>query len=115
MSSADIIERIDVTDNRLQFMLAGELDLIVAPGTCEKIVAVSLDKPRPQVVVDLRAVEFVDSAGLALLVFLHKSQPTAGKLSVVVKPGSQPERVLHLGQFHTVLAIHSQSFEMTDV
>ncbi|GAB4463372.1 MAG: hypothetical protein OHK0029_31930 [Armatimonadaceae bacterium] len=50
-------------------------------------------------ILDLTQVEFLDSAGLALLVELRNRIKSDGSLSLLVEKGSQPERVLKLGRF----------------
>lgn len=59
----------------------------------------------PLVAVDLREVAFIDSAGLALLVQVRKRFPHTGCLALIVKRGSQPDRVLKLGCFEMFLRI----------
>ena len=57
-------------------------------------------------ILDLRKITFIDSAGLAYLVRI--SQDMIGsqhRFNVVVRENGQPERVIKLGQFGTVLNV----------
>lgn len=55
--------------------------------------------------IDIREVAFIDSAGLALLVEMRKRFLEKCPLTLVIAPGSQPERVLRLGRFDTFLRV----------
>ena len=58
------------------------------------------------VIVDLSHVDFIDSAGLALLVEARKKlSPEGRSLSVLLTPSRQPERVLKLGRFDTIMTL----------
>ena len=49
-------------------------------------------------------VDFIDSAGLALLVEARKKLAPEGRvLNVLLTPSRQPERVLKLGRFDTIM------------
>ncbi len=68
--------------------LAGELDLQSA-AVLEREVAALHAAGRERVVVDLRAVEFIDSTGLRVLLGLHRGAENAGRhLSLVRGPQS---------------------------
>jgi anti-anti-sigma factor len=93
----------------------GDLDLVtsralrdtVEPYLSGSSTAVPGDSgPRP-FVLDLRQVEFIDSAGLALLVEIRKRcmDRDACRLMLLIERGSQPERVLKLGRFDTFIQI----------
>jgi len=63
--------------------------------------------------IDLRAVNFIDSAGLALLVEMRKRFVQTCQLTLVLAAGSQPERVLKLGRFDTFLRVCYSPDEVT--
>lgn len=90
--------------------VVGELDLTTAPllqgWLTEGIRATIVEAETAPLSVDLRRVDFIDSAGLALLVAVQKRlAPAQRRLQVLLTPGQQPERVLKLGRFDTVMAL----------
>lgn len=60
---------------------AGEVDLTTAPQLREEILAAVSDTGKPGVIVDLSKVDFIDSAGLALLVEARKRLSPDGRTS----------------------------------
>ncbi len=85
---------------------AGEVDLTTAPQLREELLAAVGDADKPGVIVDLSQVDFIDSAGLALLVEARKRlSPDGRTLSILLAPGRQPERVLKLGRFDTIMTL----------
>ena len=89
----------------------GEVDLTTAAQLREALMAAVSDADKTGVIVDLSKVDFIDSAGLALLVEARKRlHPEGRDLSVLLTPGRQPERVLKLGRFDTIMKLaHSLS------
>ena len=82
----------------------GEIDLTTAPQLKEYLMAAVNSPEKPPVIVDLSQVDFIDSAGLALLVEARKKLSPEGRtLNVLLAPGRQPERVLKLGRFDTIM------------
>jgi anti-anti-sigma factor len=56
--------------------------------------------------VDLRQVDYIDSAGLSVLVAVAKAlTPASGALRVFVSGGGQPDRALHLVRFDMIMSI----------
>jgi anti-sigma B factor antagonist len=74
--------------------LAGEPDVRVA-GDVAAIVEELLDARFPRVVVDLRALRFLDSSGLHMLVAARSAERRQAAVSLVRGPGNV-ERVLAL-------------------
>lgn len=105
MQADNAIRRIEATDDMMRVEMEGDLDLVSAPSAQACILEAAEHDSRPRVVVDLSEVGFIDSAGLAMLISLHRSSLVNGKLRVVVEPKSQPDRVLKLGRFDTLIAI----------
>lgn len=64
--------------------LRGELDLATAPEL-EQLVTERLEA-RQEVVVDLRALEFMDSSGIRVLVAAHARAGRVGTRLVIVRP-----------------------------
>lgn len=82
----------------------GEVDLTTAPQLKEALMAVVNDAQKSPIIVDLSRVDFIDSAGLALLVEARKKLAPDGRaLNVLLTPSRQPERVLKLGRFDTIM------------
>jgi len=74
----------DERDGRAHLVLRGELDLATAPQL-EDLVNERLDAGQ-EVVVDLRALEFMDSSGIRVLVAAHARAGRTGTRIVVVRP-----------------------------
>ena len=84
----------------------GEVDLTTAPQLREALLGAVGHTGKSGVIVDLSKVDFIDSAGLALLVEARKRLSPEGRtLSVLLTPGRQPERVLKLGRFDTIMTL----------
>jgi anti-sigma B factor antagonist len=84
----------------------GEVDLTTAPQLKEFLLAAVNVAEKSPVIVDLSQVDFIDSAGLALLVEARKRLTPEGRpLNILLTPGRQPERVLKLGRFDTIMRL----------
>ena len=81
----------------------GEIDLTTA-DSFRHAVECAIHECQCEVVVDLRAVEFIDSAALMVLLGSYHALKAAGMgFCTVCAPHSQPQRVIvELSQFHTV-------------
>ena len=78
----------------------GDVDLATVSRLRDVLEGIFTNPEPPQsIVVDLRAVAFIDSAGLALLVDMRNRFGSVAPLSIVIRKGSQPDRVFKLGQF----------------
>jgi anti-sigma B factor antagonist len=88
----------------LVLAVAGELDLATAPELRERLGA-ALDAGASAVVVDLRAVTFMDSIGLAAVLQARKRLPAGGRLALVVAPDSYAQLVLEIAGMPRALAI----------
>jgi anti-anti-sigma factor len=74
--------------------LCGELDIATAP-TLEAVLRRVTGAPPPLLVLDLRAVTFLDSAGVLLLLEAHRWQKAADqRLRLVLNPRQGAYRVL---------------------
>lgn len=98
---ADPIQPFLIAERKLEggrtlLAISGELDLARVPELKEQFAAI--DDPRAGVVVDMRETAFVDSSAIATLVELWKRTNTVqpSRISLVLSPGSQPEKVLRL-------------------
>ncbi len=87
----------------------GDIDLSTTPQlrrTVEEVIArLPTDGVLRYMILDIREVPFIDSAGLALLVEIRKRFHSTCRLAVLIAASTQPERVLRLGRFDTFLII----------
>jgi anti-anti-sigma factor len=85
-----------VRDGRVYVTLRGELDLATAPEF-EQLVTEHIDAGR-DLVVDLRALEFMDSSGIRVLVAAHTRAGREGtKLHIVrPEPGSAVAKIVEV-------------------
>ena len=74
----------DQRDGSVRLTLHGELDLATAPEL-EQLVNERIDAG-DEVVVDLRALEFMDSSGIRVLVAAHARAGRVGTTLVIVRP-----------------------------
>ena len=92
----------------------GDVDLSTAPKLRDVLVqSCSAEGQSGPLGVDMREVQFIDSAGLALLVEIRKRFAANCQLVLVIGKGSQPERVLRLGRFDSFLRICYTPEEVT--
>ena len=100
-------------DDLLLARVSGPLDVQYAPAFMERVEA--LCEAGRRVVIDLRAAEYVDSAGVRAL--LHLEERLAAhreELRLIVQPGSRVERVLTLLRLTDRFRIHRSSSEAAD-
>lgn len=91
----------------------GEVDLTTVGSLREPVLTAIASSETSSVIVDLTRVDFIDSAGLALLVEARKLlAPESRSLYVLLTPGRQPERVLKLGRFDSIMQL---SYSINDV
>jgi anti-sigma B factor antagonist len=86
----------------------GELDLATVPVLRDRLDTVGevSDAPSP-LVVDLSAVTFIGSAGLALLVDLHNKCAERGTPLALVATGSVVPRAIQVTALDQVFAVHT--------
>jgi anti-anti-sigma factor len=76
-------------------MLSGELDVVSAPGL-QQVLGQVLSERHARVMLDLNGLEFVDSAGVSLLIRAKQTAEAAGRTLVLRRPTAQLERVFAL-------------------
>lgn len=102
------------TEKGAVLTVAGELDLTTVPLAREALLGLVTSEQMSSVIVDLSQVEFIDSAGLALLVEARKRLAANSRLLyVILSKGQQPERVLHLVRFDTIMKLVYSLDEVT--
>jgi anti-anti-sigma factor len=86
----------------------GELDLATVPVLRERLDSISevSDSPSP-LVIDLSAVTFIGSAGLALLVEQHNKCEERGTPMALVVAGSVVPRAIQVTALDQVFAVHT--------
>jgi len=88
---------VDITEGRLGPVAAvsGEVDLAAAEAVEERIRTTLTEEP-DVLVLDLRAVDFLDSSGLRVVLSLDKAQRDRNARLVVVRGGRRVARVIEL-------------------
>ena len=113
MNAAQLTVNGHTTEKGLLIEAVGEVDLTTATQLREPLMEAVSSAQKTPVVVDLSQVEFIDSAGLALLVEARKKLAPEGRtLHILLTPGRQPERVLKLGRFDTIMNL---AYDLKDV
>ena len=106
MNAAQLVVNHRQENKGIVIEAVGEVDLTTAPHLREALLAAVNGPDKVPVIVDLSHVDFIDSAGLALLVEARKRLSPEGRtLSVLLTQGRQPERVLRLGRFDTIMTL----------
>jgi len=83
------------TEHATVLVVSGELDLAASPEFEE--ILEQFDGAGPEMLIlDLREVEFMDSAGLATVVKAHQSAHTVGRPFGVVNGSAQVRRLMNL-------------------
>lgn len=94
----------EVTEQGLCVRAVGEVDASSGPALRRPLMDAVADPQKRPVTLDLRQVTFMDSAGMALLMETHKRLAQEGRaLTVLVRPDSPPDLVLHKFRFDRVI------------
>ena len=113
MNAAQLVINQRQEDGKQIIEAIGEVDLTTAPYLRESILAFLGRAEKLPLVVDLCQIDFIDSAGLALLVEARKKLAPEGlTLNILLTAGRQPERVLKLGRFDTIMKL---AYSLTDL
>lgn len=109
MSSSDLLTvDIDTCGSAVVVSVRGELDLATVPVLSDGLESVGEVSSAPSsLVVDLSAVTFIGSAGLALLVELHNQCTERGTPLAVVATGSVVPRAIQVTALDQVFAVHA--------
>ncbi|GAA5053106.1 STAS domain-containing protein [Nocardia callitridis] len=92
-------------DGATVLTVSGEVDLATAPALDTAIEAILADKPAG-LIIDLTAVSFLASAGMATLVAAHQRAGEATSIAVVAD-GPATSRQLKMTSLDQVFAVHS--------
>jgi anti-anti-sigma factor len=82
-------------DRAAVIVVSGELDLASAPALEEQLALVE-QSGATLMIVDLRALQFIDSTGLGILIKAHRQAESLGHRFAVVRGSSQVQRLLGL-------------------
>jgi anti-sigma B factor antagonist len=93
-----------VQDHARVITVTGELDLASSPALEEELARVARTDAE-LVIVDLRALEFMDSTGLSVLVKAHQRTEEDGKRFGLVNGSQQVQRLLSLTGVATRLTL----------
>lgn len=84
---------------------SGEIDVLTIGDLRQEL---SSTDESDALVIDLRETDYIDSAGLELLVSVYARRAKSGKrLAVLIREGSQPDTVLHIVQLHSLTMVTS--------
>jgi anti-anti-sigma factor len=105
--------RIDVRDapDRVVLELHGELDLLGAPSLQEKIDDVQAGAPRI-LVLDLEDLQFVDSAGLRVILAAHEHSQQRGRGLALTRGTEQVQRLFTIAGVSEHLRIIASADEV---
>lgn len=88
----------------------GRLNMVSAPRLREAVTE-AIASGRPRIVVDLGAIDFMDSSGLGALVGCLKAARKAGGDLRISAPSSQVEMVLQLSNLDRILTSYATAEE----
>lgn len=109
MGSSDLLTvDVDARGSAVIITVRGELDLATVPILRERLVTVDEVAAVPSpLVVDLTAVTFIGSAGLALLVELNNTCVERGVLLALVATGTVVPRAIQVTALDQVFSVHA--------
>jgi anti-sigma B factor antagonist len=103
MAGVDLSTR--ESDGQVVVALRGQLDMAEAASVAAALAAVAASEP--QIIVDLAALEFIDSSGVAALVRGRNLARRAGGELLLAAPQQQVLRVLTLTRLIDVFPLHA--------
>jgi anti-anti-sigma factor len=86
--------------------LSGELDIAGAPQLRSHLRVIVRDRDPERLVLDLAGLDFIDSSGLAVLVWAHRSLSERGNLLCLVAPRPLVRKVLRITGLVDRLNVH---------
>jgi anti-sigma B factor antagonist len=110
MFSVDLSTR--EIDGHVVVALGGELDLVDAAGVAAALV--TLAEREPEIIVDLAALEFIDSSGVAALARGRKLARHAGGDLLLAAPRQSVLRVLAVTRLIDDFSVHASVEEAAD-
>ena len=112
MFNADLSTR--EHDGHIVVALHGELDQVDAASVAAALTAVAAVAARgPEIIVDLAALTFIDSSGVAALAHGRREARRAGGNLVLAAPQQQVRRVLAITRLADAFSVHASVDEAT--
>jgi anti-sigma B factor antagonist len=109
----DLVVHVDERGGWAVVRASGDLDLTTAPRLREAVVTIVVNG-QPRVVLDLQAVDFVDSTGLGVLVGLLKRTRSQGGDLRLVSTRPSLRKVLDLTGLHHALPLAAAVEDVVD-
>lgn len=107
MGSSDLLTvDVDTRGSAVVVTVRGELDLATVPVLRDRLDSMAPGAPSP-LVIDLSAVTFIGSAGLALLVDMHNKCSERGTSLAVVAAGTVVPRAIQVTALDQIFAVHA--------
>jgi anti-anti-sigma factor len=106
MQATHLFITTDINDHRLIIAASGQLDVNSSPQL-DTLLHEALSHPdKYTVILDLSELSYMDSVGIATIMKAHwMLGRSEHRFHIVLAPNSQPDRVMRLGDFNTVLHI----------
>ena len=98
------VKREEIAASAVVLHLAGRLNVIASPGL-KQAIQDAADAGTQAVIVDMRDVTFMDSSGMAALVYGLKTMRANGSTLVLASIGEQAETALRISRLDTVFSI----------
>ncbi len=102
MNDPDVLT---VTVTATGLAAAGEIDTSTVSVLTVALESHMLDSSEGDVVLNMAAVEFIDSSGLRVLIDAHRTTAQAGRLLVISEPSIVVRRLLEVSGLHTHLHV----------
>jgi stage II sporulation protein AA (anti-sigma F factor antagonist) len=90
----------------LVFKLTGELKIVTAEESKDKIKSVIEEKKADKVVLDLNELTFLDSAGLAAFISAYKLLATLGGNLVIAGLKDQPKTIFEISNMQKIIPVY---------
>lgn len=100
-----VIETLESEDaGSVVLAVRGEVDLYTAPQLRARLEE-AVRAPEPRVIVDLEALDFIDSTGLGVMVSAVKQARAAGGDIILRKPGPSTRKILEIAGLTELFSI----------
>ncbi len=95
----------NLENNKLTIKIIGDIDHHSAQGVRERADSMIFDKRPRAVLLDLSAVEFMDSSGLGLILGRYTTSEEIGAEFKIIKPARSVQRILELAGIERLIKI----------